>query len=296
MSGVRSWDTLGEGERVVLADRMHLFDPVRFADATTSRAVCGGAGLERGANHLSLWGPDGLRGSLGVVTREVPVRGDAFVTSVCVEASERDAFDHLMRAAIGRVGDPAATIKLALSPLHPHLADFATAHGFAYREDALRLALTGAAPPVAPHPGLVRAPVGADEAETYRAISNEAFRDAPNGGTMTSDEARQRLEGRDFADRVALYRVGEEVVGFHDVELQGAVGMICSLGLLPRFQGRRLGPHLLHGCIDTLRAHGAERVELLVMSSNDRAVRLYRRYGFEQQAVLARWFVRLPGG
>ncbi len=293
---LRTWDTLGEGDRATLAAWLHAFDPVRFVDPAAAHEACGSSAFARGAQHLSVWGPDGPRGALAVVTRELAPRRVAFVTGVCVEAGERPTFDRLLAAALERVGDAGATIKVGLPPAHPHLADFVTAHGFHYVEDALRLALTGAAPPLAPRPELTRRAVSADEVETYRAVAEAAFADAPNGGSMSRAEARERLDQRAFPDQVALYRLGDAVIGFHELALRAAVGNIDSLGLLPRFQGQGLGAHLLRGCVEALRAQGAERVELLVMGSNARALRLYRRHGFTQRAALTAWFVRPPGG
>lgn len=294
MRALRAWDTLDGGQRAELAAWLHAFDPVRFVDTAAAREACGSANFERGANHLSVWGPGGPRGALAVVTRELPLRREAFVTGVCVEAGERATFDRLLGAALERVGDAGATIKAALSPAHPHLADFIAHHGFRYVEDARRLALTGAEPPLAPHPGLTRRAASFEEVEIYRGVAEAAFVDAPNGGSVSLDDARERLDQRAFPDQVALYRLEDAVVGFHELTLRGAVGNIDSLGLLPRFQGQGLGAHLLRGCVDTLRAQGAERVELLVMSSNARAVRLYGRHGFTQRAVLAQWFARPP--
>ncbi|MCB9535165.1 MAG: GNAT family N-acetyltransferase [Myxococcales bacterium] len=291
---VRTWLDLDAGRRATLAAWLQRFDPVRFVDADAAREACGSAAFERGANHLSVWGADGPLGALAVVTREVAPRGLAFVTGVCVEPGERAVFDRLLAAAIERVGDAGARLKLAVSPERPHLADWVARHGFVYREDARRLALTGPEPSLDPHPRLTCQAVRPDEVETYRAVAEDCFRAAPNGGSVSLDEAHERLAGRSFPDQVALYRLGDAVVGFHELALRRAVGNIDSLGLLPRFQGRGLGAHVLRGCVDTLRAHGAQRVELLVMSSNRPAVRLYARHGFTLRAVLARWFERPP--
>lgn len=60
------------------------------------------------------------------------------------------------------------------------------------------------------------------------------------------------------------------------------VGHITQLCVTPQAQGRRLGFELLRESVNALRIYGARRVSLTVTSSNEPAVHLYRRCGFEE--------------
>jgi len=62
-----------------------------------------------------------------------------------------------------------------------------------------------------------------------------------------------------------------------------------SMGIAPAARGRRLGSLLLQAALDRVAAeHAIEIVYLMVRSDNDAAIRLYRKAGFEQLAVLDR--------
>ena len=52
------------------------------------------------------------------------------------------------------------------------------------------------------------------------------------------------------------------------------------LGVLERFQGRGIGSALLEAHEEWARAKHLHRLELTVMTHNERALRLYRRHGF----------------
>jgi ribosomal protein S18 acetylase RimI-like enzyme len=54
------------------------------------------------------------------------------------------------------------------------------------------------------------------------------------------------------------------------------------IDLLPRFQGRGLGKTLIDRWLELMRLFGAKGVHLGVGVANERAVRFYRAYGFEE--------------
>ena len=59
------------------------------------------------------------------------------------------------------------------------------------------------------------------------------------------------------------------------------MGHVKDLAVAPDYQGRGLGSALLERALDLLARHGYDVVRLEVRESNERALALYRRYGFE---------------
>ncbi len=90
----------------------------------------------------------------------------------------------------------------------------------------------------------------------------------------------------------------EKVVGWCDIfpeanprqSHRGSLGM----GLLPEYRGQGLGSQLLAKVLDHAKTFGFEKVELHVYSSNTAAVKLYKKFGFEQEGLI-RKFRKLNG-
>jgi len=58
-------------------------------------------------------------------------------------------------------------------------------------------------------------------------------------------------------------------------------GELCNLMVAPRFLGKRVGRQLLAQCLEVARQRQLTRIFLEVRHSNQRAIRFYRRNGFE---------------
>lgn len=84
-----------------------------------------------------------------------------------------------------------------------------------------------------------------------------------------------------------------KVVGWCDVfpeenprkSHRGSLGM----GLLPEFRGKGLGSKLLAAVLDHAKKIGLEKVELQVYTTNQPAIALYKKYGFEQEGLIKKY-------
>ena len=61
---------------------------------------------------------------------------------------------------------------------------------------------------------------------------------------------------------------------------------IHAVGVAPELRGRGLGVELLRYAFERLQEHGAEEVSLKVDSTNEPAIRLYRKYGFTEKTKI----------
>ncbi len=84
----------------------------------------------------------------------------------------------------------------------------------------------------------------------------------------------------------------DRVVGWVDVLPRWADAFAhagsLGMGVLPPYQGRGIGRRLLGACIAKAWAQGITRIGLEVRVDNERAIGLYRAFGFEQEAVKRR--------
>ena len=71
---------------------------------------------------------------------------------------------------------------------------------------------------------------------------------------------------------------------------QPAVRHVATLGMfvVASHRGRRIGTELMRGAMRWAGEHGIERIELTVYPHNDRAIALYRTFGFVEEGRLVR--------
>jgi ribosomal protein S18 acetylase RimI-like enzyme len=118
--------------------------------------------------------------------------------------------------------------------------------------------------------------VGAVDAH---AVLAAAFRGQPGFGLSPVADFVRSVAGRTSAWRALLD--GEVVAGLVQTVLHSAEGELRTVARAPTHRGRGLGPLLVAEGLRALAAGGARTVELSVEANNERALDLYRRFGFE---------------
>lgn len=92
---------------------------------------------------------------------------------------------------------------------------------------------------------------------------------------------RKVLAGEWGAVFVALH--GNDVVGYAGIHPHEEYGHVIGMLVDERHRGRRLGELLLQRLLEWARERDLPDVSLLVFPHNDRAIALYRKFGFEQR-------------
>jgi ribosomal-protein-alanine N-acetyltransferase len=81
---------------------------------------------------------------------------------------------------------------------------------------------------------------------------------------------------------VWVLRVGGELIGFSVVMRVIDEAHLLTIGICKRYQGQGYGARLLRHAMECARLGGASKLFLEVRPSNERAVELYRHFGFRQ--------------
>jgi ribosomal-protein-alanine N-acetyltransferase len=81
------------------------------------------------------------------------------------------------------------------------------------------------------------------------------------------------------------------LVGFvaGDIRRFEKISWIATIGVLPERRGQGIGAALLQACEAHLWEH-AERIRLCVRASNDTAIRLYLRAGYQKAGLWTRYY------
>jgi ribosomal-protein-alanine N-acetyltransferase len=104
---------------------------------------------------------------------------------------------------------------------------------------------------------------------------------------MFREELRQRPDGR-------YYVLAEEepagVLGYAGLAAAYGAGDVQTIGVRPGHWGRGIGAALLSALLAEAAARGCTAVFLEVRADNERAKKLYRRFGFEEVGVRKRYY------
>jgi [ribosomal protein S18]-alanine N-acetyltransferase len=84
---------------------------------------------------------------------------------------------------------------------------------------------------------------------------------------------------------VWVLRLGGELIGFSVVMRVIDEAHLLTIGICERYQGQGYGARMLRHAMECARLGGASKLFLEVRPSNERAVELYRHFGFHQIGV-----------
>ena len=86
-----------------------------------------------------------------------------------------------------------------------------------------------------------------------------------------------------------------EVLGFAVFQRILDEATLLNIAVIPDKQGRGLGGQLMSALLDCLRSDGTKRVVLEVRRGNDRAIGLYRHFGFVDDGVRKDYYPSATG-
>ena len=126
--------------------------------------------------------------------------------------------------------------------------------------------------------------------EAYRGIVCDRYLDS-----MTVEATTARA--RQFPENTLIAKDKEKVVGFavygpsRDEDLMNA-GEVIAIYVLSEYYDRNIGYRLMNEAISRLIEYNT--VFVWVLEKNDRAIRFYRRYGFEFDGCKKEWNLGTP--
>ena len=94
---------------------------------------------------------------------------------------------------------------------------------------------------------------------------------------------------------VWVLRLGGELIGFSVVMSVIDEAHLLTIGVCKRYQGQGYGARLLRHAMECARLGGAHKLFLEVRPSNERAVELYRHFGFKQIGTRKSYYPAVVG-
>ena len=126
--------------------------------------------------------------------------------------------------------------------------------------------------------------------EAYRGIVSDRYLDS-----MTVEATTARA--RQFPENTLVAKDREKVVGFavygssRDEDLMNA-GEVIAIYVLSEYYNRKIGYRLMNEAVSRLGEYNT--VFVWVLEKNERAIRFYRKYGFEFDGCKKQWHLGTP--
>ncbi|UCC20021.1 MAG: GNAT family N-acetyltransferase [Promethearchaeota archaeon] len=130
-----------------------------------------------------------------------------------------------------------------------------------------------------------------DDFNSIVSVVNEAFKDSFLWAEIRPRKWKKQHEAlkKNHIMEYAVAYDGNKVVGFCNSYFnpnQELIGTINPLGVLPSYHHRGIGSALFASRVEFLRDKGCQKVNLPVDAKNERALKLYEKFGFYQQRNL----------
>lgn len=143
------------------------------------------------------------------------------------------------------------------------------------------------------HPGIpqdiaIRNIKEIDDYANFITVINEAFAGSfkfKPVKKMKWKKVQEALKKNHIVEYCVAYEK-DKIVGLCDIYLnpkQDQIGLIGDLSVLPRNQHRKIGSALLASGIELLRKKGCKTIKLSVDTENEKALGLYKKFGFYVQ-------------
>lgn len=118
--------------------------------------------------------------------------------------------------------------------------------------------------------------------DEYYQVLVETFKNNPETSVSPYESSKQNWKARAIPPQILLFN--KNVVGFISVSGDShnkQRGEILTMGVLPKFRGRRFGQVLMEHGIGLLKLHNIKQISLSVETNNSRAISIYQTLGFE---------------
>ncbi|MGH4119250.1 GNAT family N-acetyltransferase [Clostridium sp.] len=250
--------------------------------------------FNEGNNVFILFDCGQIKGSIAVITKEISVRGEAFITDVYIENENIENKLYLLLKEIFDYCDicNARNIKIGIRESETHLIPYINKLKFTHIYDAVVMKYRGNKNIVLKaNKEIELLPLSILNSHEYMNIQNQAFINSPNGSTIDEFEVKDYIvQYTNDEDLIGICFTGKKPCGVYELSINRDVGWINTLGIAPVFQNKGLGKALIVKCIEKLRERKIDQIKLLVITTNYVAVKMYRDSGFIDEKVFSYWF------
>ena len=238
-----------------------------------------------------------VKGIAALITKEISIKGEAFITDVYVEIDNAQRVLEILIETIVEYCNFCNTrsIKIGIREGETHLIPHISKLQFNHIYDAVIMKYKDHKDiPVKENKCIKLVPLSISNSKQYMDIHNQAFKNSPNGGTIDEVEVKDYIvRYANDEDLIGLCFCQEEPCGIYELSINGNVGWIDTIGIAPKYQKKGFGTILITECIKKLSEKNINEIKLLVITTNDVAMKMYKENRFEEEKVFSYWFEKI---
>lgn len=253
-----------------------------------------GVVFNKGTTFYSLWDMDRIKGTIGLITKDVCNKGEVFITAINILEHDKSDFKILLEKCIAdsiKVGSQ--KLKLGIQSNKEYLIPAVEAVGFSKVYEAIILKLNSSEnlKRVKSNQNISFKNLSKENKLDFKDVHNKGFLNSPNGAMLTNEQIDEMLlKNKQNPNLVGICYLNHEAVGIYELKTVNEVGWIEAIAIAPKWHGKGLGKILLKNAVDCLYDLGIEEIKLMVISSNKIAYKLYLKYGYREEKVTSYWF------
>jgi ribosomal protein S18 acetylase RimI-like enzyme len=280
--------------------RKELYNFIKSIDSTYNKAyiemtrIYGSDTFNDGSTVFIVFNKGQIKGSIALITKEISIRGEAFITDIYIERKDTQVFLKILTERIVEYCKMcnARSIKLGVRESEIHLIPYVNKLGFDHIYDAVVMVYSG-------HKNMdlklskdmELRPLCISNSKEYMAIHNDAFINSPNGGSIDEVEVKDYIvQYANNEDLIGLCFVKNKSCGIYELSIDDNTGWIDTLAISPIYQNSGFGSSLIRNCIKKLYDENLYEIKLLVITANDIAVNMYKEMEFKEERVFSYWF------
>lgn len=235
-----------------------------------------------------------IRGSIALITKEICITGEAFITDIYIE---KEDIKVVLKILIKRIVEyckmcKAKSIKLGVRESETLIIPYVNKLGFNHIYDAVVMVYSGDENmDLKSNKDMELRPLCISNSKDYISIYNDTFINSPNGGSIDEVEVKDYIvQYANNEDLIGLCFVKNKFRGIYELSIDDNTGWIDTLAISPIYQNGGLGSSLIRNCIKKLYDKNMYEIKLLVITSNDIAVSMYKEMEFKEERVFSYWF------
>ncbi|MGK0465373.1 GNAT family N-acetyltransferase [Clostridium sp.] len=290
-------------ELLAVVQKKELYDFIKNTDLTYNKSfiemnnIYESDTFNDGSSVFILFHKGGIIGSAAVITKEISIKGEAFVTDVYVSRENVEVnLCYLMQKIVEYCKTcTARSVKIGIRESETHLIPYIKAINFTHIYDAVIMKHKRCVDKIGgAYRKIELQPLSLSNSLEYMNIQNESFRNSPNGATIDEVEVKDYIvRYANDEDLIGICFAENSACGVYELSIDGNIGWVNTLGIAPKYQKKGLGSALVSKCIKKLYAQNSDEIKLLVITSNDNAVKIYKENDFEEEEIFSSWFERI---